>query len=158
MRTGIHFARKRSDPSSPVHASAPRIGFQIPSARKPAQTTIKLTTMTATKLEEARSSRMTTPVPQSGRSLVSLSLDAESLGQIAFARLLINQVDDNVPHGHTPAGERSSNHRFVSGCIRRAGKTTSSGRPVVTFRTRMKHLHGIERPAGTRTGFGNSAQ
>ena len=103
MRTGTHFARKRSNPSSPVHASAPRIGFQIPSARKPAQTTIKLTTMTATKLEEARSSRMTTPVPQSGRSLVSLSLDAESLGQIAFARLLINQVDDDVPHGHTPA-------------------------------------------------------
>jgi hypothetical protein len=59
--------------------------------------------MTATKLEEARSSRMTTPVPQSGRSLVSLSLDAESLGQIAFARLLINQVDDDVPHGRTPA-------------------------------------------------------
>jgi hypothetical protein len=102
MRTGIHFARKRSDPSSPVHASAPRIGFQIPSARKPAQTTIKLTTTTARKLEEAKSSRMTTPVPRSGRSLVSLSLDAESLGQIAFARLLINQVDDDVPHGHTP--------------------------------------------------------
>ena len=28
-----------------------------------------------------------------------LNLDAESLGQKAFVRLLINQVDDDVPHG-----------------------------------------------------------
>jgi hypothetical protein len=43
-----------------------RVGLgwiQIPSATKPVQTIIKLTTITARKLEEAKSSRMTTPMP-----------------------------------------------------------------------------------------------
>jgi hypothetical protein len=158
MRTGTHFARKRSNPSSPVHASAPRIGFQIPSARKPAQTTIKLTTMTATKLEEARSSRMTTPVPQSGRSLVSLSLDAESLGQIAFARLLINQVDDDVPWPHPCLARDHQTTGSFQGAFVGPGKRLHRDGLPLRSGPRMKHLHGIERPAGARTGLGNSTQ
>jgi hypothetical protein len=47
---------------------SPRTGFQIPSAIKPVQTTIKPTTITARKLEEVKSSRMTTPMPQSGKA------------------------------------------------------------------------------------------
>ena len=50
-------------------------GLQIPSTRKPAQTTIRLTTITTRKPEEAKSSRMTTPLslgePSSHHRLVS---------------------------------------------------------------------------------------
>jgi hypothetical protein len=102
--------------------------------------------MTARKPEEAKSSRMTTPMPQSGKPLVSLG--TESLGQIAFARLLINQVDDDVPHGRTvvchgiikpPVRFRASSSDRENGFIRAA--------TLLRSRDRTKHLHGIERLA-----------
>ena len=54
------------DMAAKVDRSRERMG-QIPSARRPVQTTIKPTMITARKLEEVISSRMTTPMPQSGK-------------------------------------------------------------------------------------------
>jgi hypothetical protein len=62
-----------------AHLPAPRqgrpgTGLHIPSARKPVQTTIKPTMITARKLEEVISSRMTTPMPQSGKDHRTINL------------------------------------------------------------------------------------
>jgi hypothetical protein len=40
--------------------------------------------------------------PLIGRTPLGQVLDGLRRGQIAFARLLINQVDDDIPHNHTP--------------------------------------------------------
>ena len=78
--------------------------LQIPSARKPAQAIIKLSTITARKLEEAKSSRIMTPATQSGRS-------------------------PGVSNRRRTFAIKPLGHRFVSGCLRRPRKTTSSRRP-----------------------------
>ena len=78
--------------------------LQIPSARKPAQAIIKLSTITARKLEEAKSSRIMTPGTQSVRS-------------------------PGVSNRRRTFAIKPLGHRFVSGCLRRPRKTTSSRRP-----------------------------
>jgi hypothetical protein len=67
----INAATRHTGLTRPRHGcegrTTPVRTIHIPSARKPVQTTIKLTMIRARKLEEAISSRMTTPMPQSGK-------------------------------------------------------------------------------------------
>jgi hypothetical protein len=83
------------------HDARPDISSQaqLASATRPVQITIKLTMITARKLDEAKSSRMTAPIFLNQKSPTGQT-SAPKVSSTAFASLLTSQVDNDASNSH----------------------------------------------------------